>query len=93
MADTLSADDLRRQLAALPGWDPAGDAVRKTFEFPSFPEAVAFVNRVAEGAERADHHPDILISYRRVTLSWSTHSAGGVTGKDIEGARMADRCV
>jgi 4a-hydroxytetrahydrobiopterin dehydratase len=93
MAQTLSADDIRRQLAALPGWDLAGDAIRKTFEFPSFPGAIAFVNRVAEEAERADHHPDILISYRRVTLTWSTHSAGGVTGKDIEGARMADRCV
>jgi 4a-hydroxytetrahydrobiopterin dehydratase len=93
MADRLSADDIRRELATLPGWDLAGDAICKTFEFRSFPDAIAFVNRVAEGAEAADHHPDILIRYRRVTLTWSTHSAGGLTAKDIDGARMADRCA
>ncbi len=58
--------------------------------FPGFPEAVAFVTRLVPHAERADHHPDILINYRRVTLTYSTHSEGGLTAKDFEGAALAD---
>jgi len=53
--------------------------------------SIKYVNAVAKAAERADHHPDITINYRRVTLSWSTHDEGGLTVKDIDGAKMADR--
>ncbi len=57
---------------------------------PTFPAAVDFVNRLVPGAERADHHPDIQINYKRVTLSYSTHSEGGLTAKDFDGAKMAE---
>ena len=78
-------------MRTLEGWAFEGGAIRKQFTFAGFPEAVAFVARLVPDAESADHHPDIAINYRRVTLSWSTHSEGGVTMKDIDGARMADR--
>ena len=55
-----------------------------------FPDAVAFVVRLAFGAEMADHHPDITINYKRVTLSYSTHSAGGITQQDFDGAKTAE---
>jgi 4a-hydroxytetrahydrobiopterin dehydratase len=64
------------------GWSEDGDALVREFEFESFPAAVAFVQRLAELAEREDHHPDIDIRYRRVTVRWSTHSAGRVTDRD-----------
>ena len=60
----------------------------REFELPSFPAAIAFVDRLAELAESEDHHPDIDIRYRRVTVRWTTHSAGGITDKDRE---MAER--
>jgi 4a-hydroxytetrahydrobiopterin dehydratase len=66
------------------GWHEDGDALVRELEFESFPAAVAFVGRLAELAERENHHPDIDIRYRRVTVRWSTHSAGGVTDRDRE---------
>jgi 4a-hydroxytetrahydrobiopterin dehydratase len=73
------------------GWTLDGKAIRKQFTLGGFPEAVAFVQRLVPDAEAADHHPDITINYKRVTLSYSTHSEGGLTLKDFDGARMADR--
>jgi 4a-hydroxytetrahydrobiopterin dehydratase len=78
-------------LKRLSGWTLDGDAIRKQYTFSSFPEAIAFVNRLAPEVEAADHHPDILVNYKRVTLTYSTHSEGGLTIKDFEGAAMADR--
>jgi 4a-hydroxytetrahydrobiopterin dehydratase len=66
------------------GWIDSQDALERTFELPSFREAIAFVNRVADLAEEADHHPDIAISYKKVTLRWTTHSEGGITDRDRE---------
>lgn len=66
------------------GWTEVDGALERTFELPSFAEAIAFVNRVAELAEAEDHHPDITILYRRVTLRWWTHTAGGITDRDRE---------
>ena len=68
-----------------------GDAIRKQFTFADFLQAIAFVNRLAPEAEKAEHHPDILINYKRVTLTYSTHSEGGLTDKDFVGAATADR--
>jgi 4a-hydroxytetrahydrobiopterin dehydratase len=65
-------------------WSETGGALERTFEFASFPEAIAFVNRLADLAERENHHPDIAVSYRRVTVRWPTHSAGGITDRDRE---------
>jgi len=73
------------------GWDEVDGALQRQFELPSFAEAIAFVNRVAELAEAENHHPDIAISYKRVTLRWTTHSAGGITKRDRElAARSAE---
>lgn len=89
----LNDAQIRERLARLNGWRREGDAVSKEYTFASFPDAVAFVTRLVPGAEAADHHPDISINYERVTLSYSTHSEGGLTEKDFEGASMADRCA
>jgi 4a-hydroxytetrahydrobiopterin dehydratase len=87
----LSAGEIDSKLKALEGWTLDGSAIRKQFTFRGFPEAVGFVNRLVPEAEAADHHPDITINYKRVTLHYSTHSEGGLTDKDFAGARMADR--
>lgn len=88
---TLSMNDAQRRLQRLNGWTLEGNAIRKQFTFKDFAEAVAFVNRLAPKADAADHHPDILINYKRVTLTYSTHSEGGLTEKDFAGAAEADR--
>lgn len=87
----LSREDIDRRLPQLAGWRLEGDAIVRQFTFAGFPEAVAFVARLVPGCEAADHHPDVSINYRRVTLSYSTHSEGGVTEKDFAGAAEADR--
>lgn len=89
----LPHDQIEQRLRALDGWRFERDAIVKQFTFAGFPEAVAFVHRLVPGAEAADHHPDITISYRRVTLAYSTHSEGGVTEKDFDGAKMAEACL
>ena len=71
-------------------WPEVDDALERTFELPSFREAFEFVNRVAALAEAENHHPDIAVSYRTVTLRWTTHSAGGTTDRDRELARRTD---
>jgi 4a-hydroxytetrahydrobiopterin dehydratase len=87
---TVTADEARVRLQKLPGWKLEGNAIKRTFTFAGFKEALAFVVSLGEVAERADHHPDILINYKRVTLTYSTHSAGGLTDKDFTGAAAAD---
>jgi len=86
----LTRDDAQRRVTSLSGWTLDGDAIRKQYTFEDFPQAIAFVNRIAPEAEKADHHPDILINYKRVTLTYSTHDEGGLTEKDFVGAAMAD---
>jgi len=66
------------------GWEEKDDALVREFEFASFPEAIEFVVRLAEAAEAANHHPDIDIRYRKVTVRWTTHSEGGITARDRE---------
>ena len=86
----LTSADLTEKLKSLEGWTPTGNTIRKEFVFQDFPEAVLFVSALVPGAEDSDHHPDIEIHYKRVILTYSTHSEGGVTAKDIDGAAMAD---
>jgi 4a-hydroxytetrahydrobiopterin dehydratase len=71
------------------GWKERDGALEREFTFESFPDAIAFVNRVADLAEAKDHHPDIAVSFRRVTLRWTTHSAGRITERDHELARLS----
>jgi 4a-hydroxytetrahydrobiopterin dehydratase len=87
----LAHPEIVRRLELLHGWSLSGNAITKVFTFAGFPEAVDFVTRLVPGAEAADHHPDITINYRKVTLSYSTHSEHGVTEKDFAGAQMADQ--
>ncbi|HUJ55571.1 MAG TPA: 4a-hydroxytetrahydrobiopterin dehydratase [Gaiellaceae bacterium] len=70
------------------GWEERDGALVRELEFPSFREAIAFVNRLADLAESENHHPDVDIRFRRVTVRWTTHSAGGITDRDRE---LADR--
>lgn len=89
---TLSPQDIQQRMKDVPGWTLVeGQAIRKQFTFGSFPEAISFVVRLAFHAEEADHHPDITINYKRVALSYTTHSEGGLTEKDFAGAATADR--
>jgi 4a-hydroxytetrahydrobiopterin dehydratase len=87
----LSPDEISERSKRLPGWTVEADAIKKQFTFAGFPEAVAFVHRLVPGCEAADHHPDVLIDYKRVTLTYSTHSEHGLTAKDFDGADAADR--
>jgi 4a-hydroxytetrahydrobiopterin dehydratase len=72
-------------------WPVVDGALERTFELESFRSAVAFVNRVAELAEAENHHPDLLLSYRKVTVRWVTHSAGGITDRDRSLAAATDK--
>jgi 4a-hydroxytetrahydrobiopterin dehydratase len=83
MSELLTDDEVNAELAGLAGWNRDGDAIARTAELPSFPAAIAVVDRVAAIAEARDHHPDIDIRWRTLTFRCSTHSAGGLTAKDI----------
>lgn len=80
----LSDIEIKRRLGALPGWSRKGQAITRTFTFPGFPEAVAFVQRTVEPAERMNHHPDVDVRYNRVIVTLSTHDSGGVTENDLQ---------
>ncbi len=86
----LSGQELANALHDLSGWSAAGDEIRKTYQFENFVRAVAFVNRVADAAEAANHHPDIDIRYNKVTIALTTHDEGGISDKDVALARRLD---
>jgi 4a-hydroxytetrahydrobiopterin dehydratase len=88
--DTLTDEEITEGLATLDGWERDGDAITRTFEADSYPDATAFVVRMAFEAEKAGHHPDITWSWVNVTVSLSTHSAGGVTQNDLDLAEVID---
>ncbi|MEO8725416.1 MAG: 4a-hydroxytetrahydrobiopterin dehydratase [Acidobacteriaceae bacterium] len=83
---TLSPAEINTCLQQLPNWsyDVAGSALRSTRTFPDFAAAMRFVNRIAELAEAANHHPDLDIRYNKVLIALSSHDAAGVTTRDIE---------
>lgn len=91
--DKLTPAQIEAGLARLDEWSALSDAIQRTFLFKDFNAAIAFVNTIAAFAEEADHHPDILIRYNKVTLTLSTHDAGGVTDKDFALAEKADAAV
>ena len=80
----LEKAEIERRLSALPGWEFKDNAIRKQYQFKEFMDGIRFLNKVAEMAEAADHHPDVQINYTRVTFTCSTHSEGGVTEKDLK---------
>ena len=79
----LSETEINTKLEALLGWTTDGTEISRTFQFDNFVTAVDFVNRLVEPAESAQHHPDLTISYNKVTVSLSTHDAGGLTERDF----------
>ena len=86
----LTDDEIAKGLAILAGWERKGDEIVKEFRFDGFGDAVAFLVRLAFRAEKADHHPDLDVRYSRVRVALSTHSAGGITAKDLALAAEAD---
>lgn len=86
----LTDSEVDERLQGLPGWQRMGALIRKEYGHADFKSALIFVNRVAELAEAADHHPDILINYNRVTLSLTSHDRGGLTERDFRLAARID---
>ena len=93
MADKLTPAARDKALAGLPGWtfDAPADAITRQFKFKDFSEAFAFMTRVALLAQAADHHPEWSNVYNKVSITLSTHSAGGLTAKDVKLAGENDR--
>jgi 4a-hydroxytetrahydrobiopterin dehydratase len=86
----LSDTEIESALSSLLGWEREGDAIVKSYERASFPDAIAFVVRIGFFAEQADHHPDLDIRWRTVRVALSTHSEGGITEKDFALARQIE---
>jgi len=86
----LDDSEIQSRLEELEGWERAGDSIRKQFKLKDFVGSVEFVNTLVEPAEGMGHHPDLEISWNRVTVSLSTHSQGGLTEADFELARRID---
>lgn len=89
--DKLIAAQIRTSLVAVPEWHRRGKTITRTFDFKDFPAAIRFVNTVARLAEKAWHHPDIDIRWNKVTLTLTTHDAGGLTSRDFSLAKQFDR--
>lgn len=93
MAELLEQEDIDAALKKQPDWEQVGDSIVRVIEFEEFMEGIDFVNDLAEIADEAQHHPDILIQYNKVTLTLTTHDAGGITEADFELAQRVDNLV
>jgi 4a-hydroxytetrahydrobiopterin dehydratase len=93
MRQKLSDLEIQRALGGLPGWSRRGDALTKTYTFDKFANGISFVDRVAAAADDMDHHPDIDIRYTKVTMTLSTHDAGGITSSDLKLAEKIEGAV
>ena len=89
----LSIKEIHERLEELKGWEMLGNEITKEFNLKDFKEAMEFVNKVGEEAERENHHPDILIKYNRVIITLTTHSANGLTYKDFKLAKIIEQLV
>ncbi|HED52593.1 MAG TPA: 4a-hydroxytetrahydrobiopterin dehydratase [Phycisphaerales bacterium] len=88
--EKLTEAGVKESLEAVPEWSEIGGEISRTYQFDDFLGSIAFVRKVADYAEQHQHHPDILIRYNKVTLTVSTHDAGGITAKDFALAEAAD---
>ncbi len=86
----LNEDQIAEELKVHCEWVEMNGQIQRTFQFEDFAESIGFVNKIAQYAEQVQHHPDILVRYNKITLSVSTHDAGGITHKDFELASHAD---
>lgn len=93
MGELLGPDEVRSALGLRPGWAGDAAAITRTVELPSFRAAIAVVDQVAEAAEEMNHHPDIDIRWRTLTFRCTTHSAGGVTVRDLDLAARIDEIL
>lgn len=84
MRQKLSDLEIQRALADLPGWSRRGDVLTKTFSFDRFADGIRFVDRIAVAADEMNHHPDIDVRYTKITITLSTHDAGGITQSDLD---------
>jgi 4a-hydroxytetrahydrobiopterin dehydratase len=89
----LSEAEIQSELKGVPEWSEVSGTIQRTFQFPDFVAAMRFVYMAADAAEADQHHPDILIRYNKVTLTLSTHDAGGITAKDFSLAKKVDEMV
>jgi 4a-hydroxytetrahydrobiopterin dehydratase len=87
----LTSDEITTKIKTLAGWEYKENGISKRFQFKTFMDGIHFIGKVAEMAEKADHHPDILVNYKRITFTCSTHDAGGVTEKDFALATEIER--
>ena len=86
----MNDEEIQVRLAELEGWERSGDSLRREFRFEDFVGSIDFVNRLTPVAEEMNHHPDLEISWNRVTVSLTTHSEGGITPNDFELASRID---
>jgi 4a-hydroxytetrahydrobiopterin dehydratase len=93
MRTKLSDLEIQRALGRLAGWARRGDTLTKTYNFATFADGIAFVNRVAKAADASNHHPDIDIRYTKVTCILSTHDAGGITEADLKLAEAIEKAA
>ena len=84
MSRLLEPDDVRSQLAEIPSWFVDGPSIRRTYDFPDFAAAIRWIDQMAVVAEAMDHHPDVDLRWRRVLVTLTTHSEGGITALDTD---------
>lgn len=87
----LTDEDISAFLAAHGGWERLSESLCRVYAFDSYAAGIAFVVRIGFAAEARDHHPDLLVGWRKVTVTWSTHDAGGITALDLEMAERTDQ--
>jgi 4a-hydroxytetrahydrobiopterin dehydratase len=88
----LSPEQITEKLKALPAWERRGEMIAKQYTFKEFMDGIRFINRIAEIAEQMDHHPnDIIVNYRRITFTLTTHDQGGISEKDFKLADAIER--
>jgi 4a-hydroxytetrahydrobiopterin dehydratase len=88
----LSVTEIQEKLSALNEWEFKDNTIRKTFTFETYMESIAFINRLAEIAEEANHHPDMVVGWCRIDVAFTSHDQGGVTLACIEMAKKANKC-
>ena len=91
--DKLNTEQIETRIAELPDWSLSSESLQRTYGFDNFLGAMTFVNRIAGLAEDMQHHPDIMIRYNKVTLTLTTHDAGGVTERDFSLAHAIDNSL
>ena len=91
MSQRLSDLEIQRALGSLPGWSRRGEVLTKTYTLKTFPETMTLVNKIADQAERMNHHPDMDIRFNKLVCTLSSHDAGGITQRDLDLASAIEK--